>query len=60
MKLYKDIFVFQAFSTNGGVTIVAKDSSFQNRMGRSSGFSFRDIKLANKMYQCACKWAKNN
>ena len=42
----------QAFSVNGGLTIRTLDSSYQNVIGNRKGLSFRDIKLANLMYQC--------
>ncbi|XP_062596522.1 zinc metalloproteinase nas-13-like [Saccostrea cucullata] len=43
----------RAFSTNGGITVRTLDSSFQDIIGRAPGLSFRDIKLANLMYNCA-------
>ncbi|GFS26377.1 metalloendopeptidase [Elysia marginata] len=34
-------------------SIVALDPSFQDKMGQREGLSFKDIKLANIMYDCA-------
>ena len=31
---------------------MTKDSSYQSKIGKAQGLSFRDIKLANTMYQC--------
>lgn len=31
---------------------MAKDSTFQDVMGKQDGFSYRDIELANKLYKC--------
>lgn len=46
-----------AFSHNGQRTIQTKNSQYQNIIGKAPGLSFRDIKLANLMYQCGshCK-----
>nr|XP_022335713.1 low choriolytic enzyme-like [Crassostrea virginica] len=41
------------FSTNGQITVETLDTNFQNIIGRSPGLSFRDIRLANAMYNCA-------
>ncbi|XP_062596519.1 zinc metalloproteinase nas-4-like [Saccostrea cucullata] len=43
----------RAFSVNNGITVRTIDQSFQNRIGNAPGLSFRDIKLANLMYNCA-------
>ncbi|XP_071092898.1 zinc metalloproteinase nas-13-like [Haliotis cracherodii] len=42
-----------AFTVNGRRTIETLDPQFQNRIGNRRGHSFRDIKLANKMYSCS-------
>jgi len=42
-----------AFSRNGRPTIQARDARFQNAMGNRDGLSFKDIALANKIYDCA-------
>ncbi|XP_067680492.1 zinc metalloproteinase nas-13-like [Haliotis asinina] len=42
-----------AFSVNGRRTIETLRPEFQNRIGNRRGHSFRDIKLANKMYSCS-------
>jgi len=44
-----------AFSYNGQATIVAKQKKYQDVMGNREGFSFRDVKLLNTMYQCSAK-----
>ncbi|CAI9739477.1 metalloproteinase nas-13-like [Octopus vulgaris] len=44
-----------AFSSNGRMTIRTKDRNYQHVIGKSPGLSFRDIKLANLMYQCDSK-----
>lgn len=41
------------FSTNGQITVETLDANFQNIIGRAPGLSFRDIRLANAMYNCA-------
>lgn len=41
------------FSTNGQITVQTLDTNFQNIIGRAPGMSFRDIRLANAMYNCA-------
>ncbi|GFR92648.1 metalloendopeptidase [Elysia marginata] len=41
-----------AFSTNGRLTIETKNRADQRKIGNRKGLSFRDIKLANLMYQC--------
>ena len=46
------IFAPQAFSINGRDTITTRRSEFQNVIGNAQGLSFRDIKLANLMYNC--------
>ena len=43
---------FQAFSINGRDTVTTVQQSFQNVIGNARGLSFRDIKLANLMYNC--------
>ncbi|XP_048775567.2 zinc metalloproteinase nas-14-like [Ostrea edulis] len=43
----------RAFSNSGGITVRTLDASFQNIIGTAPGLSFRDIKLANLMYNCA-------
>ncbi|XP_048730230.2 zinc metalloproteinase nas-14-like [Ostrea edulis] len=40
------------FSTNGQITVQTIDQNFQNIIGRAPMLSFRDIKLANAMYNC--------
>lgn len=47
--------IFQDFSTNGQITVQTLDTNFQNIIGRAPGLSFRDIRLANAMYNCAGK-----
>ncbi|XP_056000951.1 uncharacterized protein LOC125664327 [Ostrea edulis] len=42
----------KAFSTNGMITVRTKDPQYQNVIGNALGLSFRDIKLANRMYSC--------
>ncbi|KAF6036085.1 MEP1B [Bugula neritina] len=42
-----------AFSKNGQPTIVARDRKSQKVMGNRNGFSFKDIQLANVIYECA-------
>lgn len=42
-----------AFSKNGQPTILAKNTAWQNIMGRAPTLSGRDIQQANKMYKCA-------
>lgn len=44
---------FQAFSVNGQPTIRTIDPAFQTVIGNAPTLSFRDIKLANLMYNCA-------
>lgn len=41
-----------AFSFNGQRTIQTKNSRYQNIIGKAPGLSFRDIKLANLIYNC--------
>ncbi|XP_064597890.1 zinc metalloproteinase nas-14-like [Liolophura sinensis] len=43
----------KAFSVNGLPTIIAKDQRYQHVMGHAKQLSFRDVKLANIMYDCA-------
>ncbi|KAK3083946.1 hypothetical protein FSP39_005797 [Pinctada imbricata] len=40
------------FSSNGRKTIRTLNSTFQNRIGKAPGLSFKDFKLANVMYNC--------
>ncbi|ESP01181.1 hypothetical protein LOTGIDRAFT_172704 [Lottia gigantea] len=47
-----------AFSRNGASTIVTKNRNYQSRIGKYRQLSFRDIKAANKMYQCKPNWCK--
>nr|XP_022335856.1 uncharacterized protein LOC111132344 [Crassostrea virginica] len=42
----------KAFSTNGMITVRTKDPQYQSVIGNAPGLSFRDIKLANRMYSC--------
>ena len=42
----------KAGSKNGDPTIETLDPTAQEKIGRSTGLSFRDIKLANLMYKC--------
>ncbi|XP_067936807.1 zinc metalloproteinase nas-13-like [Watersipora subatra] len=42
-----------AFSKNGQPTILARQTEFQDSMGNRDGLSFKDIQLANTMYDCA-------
>ena len=55
-RVHSPNYAFQAFGKNGRTTIKTKDKKFQNRIGKSSNLSFLDIKLANLMYQCGCKY----
>jgi len=41
-----------AFSSNGRPTITTKDSYWQNRIGKGSGLSQKDIQLARIIYSC--------
>lgn len=49
------VFLLQFFSQSGD-TIVTKDSSFQDRIGRAPTMSYNDIRLLNSMYPCESKW----
>ncbi|XP_074662890.1 uncharacterized protein LOC141915299 [Tubulanus polymorphus] len=42
-----------SFSKNGESTMDAVDKKYQEVMGNRKGFSFRDVKVANLMYDCA-------
>ncbi|XP_064646414.1 zinc metalloproteinase nas-13-like [Lineus longissimus] len=46
------------FSFNGKSTIVTKDPAFQKVIGQREGFSFRDVKMINLMYDCASECPK--
>ena len=48
--------VFSFFSSNGYITIKTQDPYYQHRIGNAQGLSFRDIQLANLMYNCAGEW----
>ncbi|KAL8584767.1 hypothetical protein ACOMHN_035686 [Nucella lapillus] len=50
----------KSFSVNGGLTIKTRDPKYQNVIGNRQGLSFRDIKLANIMYQCNAKCSNKN
>ena len=39
-------------SKNGGVTILTRDQSYQNYIGKSPGVSRGDVRLIKKMYHC--------
>jgi len=41
-----------AFSKDDGLTIIARDPAYQDKMGLSEGLSFADVKIVNAMYQC--------
>ena len=45
-------------SKNNGSTIETLDERYQDLIGESIKLSFKDIKLANIMYQCSCKCSK--
>ncbi|KAK7475654.1 hypothetical protein BaRGS_00033080, partial [Batillaria attramentaria] len=51
---YRSIMHYGArdFSRNGDYTIRTKDPSFQRVIGNRESLSFRDIKLANLLYEC--------
>ncbi|XP_076452811.1 blastula protease 10-like isoform X2 [Babylonia areolata] len=50
----------KAFSVNGGLTIKTRDPKYQNVIGNRKGLSFRDIKLANLMYNCNARCTNKN
>ena len=47
--------LFQVFSKNNRSTIITLDERYQDLIGESTGLSFKDIKLANLIYECSCK-----
>ena len=44
------------FSRNRKPTIRTIDEDYQDIIGTANGLSFRDIKLANIIYKCKCKY----
>ena len=48
-------YLFQDFSKNNRPTIETLDERYQDLIGKSTGLSFKDIKLANLIYNCSCK-----
>ena len=50
----------QAFSANEKDTLTTLDPKYQDRIGKSEGLSFRDVKLANLMYKCNSKFKQQH
>ena len=53
--LISRVLFLQYFSRNGKPTIRTIDEDYQDIIGKASGLSFQDIKLANIIYKCNCK-----